>query len=218
MSVRVIILLGPPGSGKGKAAEGLSDSTGFVHISTGDMLRDVIESGAPLGQEIDARISKGNFVPDEMIIRVMEDLFNKADVGAGFVLDGFPRTLDQAKVARDLFNIRGIELVHVFLLDASREILQTRLTGRRSCRGCHGVFNVNGSAPAVEGVCDHCGGELYRRDDDEPEIISHRMDVYADRSAGMDEYYTGSGVFSRIDATLSPKEVLEAMMSQLELS
>ena len=208
MSVRVIILLGPPGSGKGKAAEGLSEATGFVHVSTGDMLRDVIESGAPLGREIDARISKGNFVPDEMIIQVVEDLFEKADAGAGFVRDGFPRTLNQAKVASSLFAERSIDLVHVFLLDASTEVLTARLTGRRSCRDCHSVCNMNGSPPKVKGVCDHCGGDLVRRDDDEPSIIAHRMDVYAERSVGMEEYYAGAGVFSRIDATLTPDSQL----------
>ncbi len=205
--MKVTILLGAPGSGKGTIAEKVRDACGVIHLSTGDALRAAVKEGAEVGRKAEEFMTKGELVPDEVIVKIVEDRF---DAGAGdehFLFDGFPRTENQAELLEKGLEQRGSSIAMVVLLDAPRDVLMERLTGRRVCRQCGQSFHVRNIPPKVEGVCDKCGGELYQRKDDEEETIANRLEVYKEQTEGLIARYEGLGLLCRIDSTADADEV-----------
>jgi adenylate kinase len=213
--MNAIILLGGPGAGKGTLAEALQKQTDFLHVSTGDMLRAAIQSDSAIGREAKTCMDQGNLVPDALILRMIEERVDEESNSAGFLFDGFPRTLDQAEGLDRIFSDREASIDHVFNLIVPREALLKRLTGRRVCRDCGAVYHVESHPPEKEGVCDKCGGELYQRSDDSEETILNRLDVYRKKTAPLIEYYKGKGLLRNIDAAGSVAQTVSHAMKHL---
>jgi adenylate kinase len=188
----VVILLGPPGVGKGTQAVRLADTVGWEHVSTGDLLRAARREGTELGTKAQRYMDAGELVPDALILDLVRDHLKGIAPEAGILFDGFPRTTAQAEgLERVLQEVhRRVDRVVVF--EASEEELVKRLSGRRSCPDCGAVFNVHFTPPAVEGKCDRCGGTLVQRKDDKPETVRHRLEVYRDQTAPLIDWYEGS--------------------------
>lgn len=207
MSQFNLVLLGPPGAGKGTQAGRIVAEYGVPHVSTGDILRAALKNQTPLGLEAKKYMDAGELVPDSVVIGIVADRLRESDTAKGFLMDGFPRTIPQAEaldVALDGLN-RGITKVVVILVD--EEDLVKRLTGRRICRSCQAPFHVMFNKPQVEGVCDKCGGELYQRDDDSEATVRNRLDVYRKQTEPLIDYYDRAGVVARIDGAQAPDEV-----------
>jgi len=188
-----MILLGGPGAGKGTQAQKLSEKYGVQHIATGDILRQAIKDETDMGQMAKSYMDKGQLVPDEVVIGIIEDRLAQPDLEAGFVLDGFPRTTPQAQALDDLIDKLDISLDAVININTSADVVIERLAGRRSCRDCQTVYHVTYSPTKKVGVCDECGGALYQRDDDKEETIRKRLQVYQKQTAPLLDYYKGSG-------------------------
>jgi adenylate kinase len=188
LSVRVAFL-GPPGAGKGTQARDLAQEWGVLHLATGDMLREAVSAGSPLGREAKGYMDKGALVPDDVIIRMMGERLGRADAGRGFILDGFPRTIAQAEALAKLLKDLGQTLDTVVYFDVSEPELLRRLTGRRVCRTCGHTYHLVSSPPKRAGVCDDCGGELYQRDDDAEATVRNRLEVYQRQTAPLLDYY-----------------------------
>ena len=206
-----IILIGPPGAGKGTQAKRMIDRLQVPQISTGDMFRAAVGEGTPMGIKAKEYMDKGALVPDEVVIGVVEERFEKDDCKKGFILDGFPRTLEQAGALDRLLEKMGSQLDHVVVIDVPDESLVERLTGRRTCRGCGYMHHVKFDAPKVDGVCDKCGGELYQRDDDQDATIRQRLNGYHAQTAPLIEYYSKSDKVRMIDGTMTMQEVEAAV-------
>ena len=209
-----IILMGPPGAGKGTQAEKLVELYQIPHISTGDMFRKAQKDGTELGLRAKEYMEQGQLVPDEVTVIVRERLA-EADCKDGFLLDGFPRTVQQADALDGILKDLGMVLDRVINIEVDKAFLVDRLTGRRVCRTCGATFHVVNKAPKVEGVCDKCGGELYQRNDDKIETVSNRLDVYAAQTAPLIEYYQSKGIMSSIDGSKSMEDVLADIRSAL---
>jgi adenylate kinase len=217
-----IVLLGAPGSGKGTQAERIIKQHEIPHISTGDILRDAVAKGTDLGAAAKRFMEAGDLVPDDVIIGIMRDRLGEPDAGRGFLLDGFPRTIEQARALDGMLADAGRSLTHVLLLDVPEEELVQRLSGRRMCRGCGANFNVIFKPPKSAGVCDVCGGELYQRSDDNEETVRNRLTVYRRQTEPLVGYYEEHGlvrrfygggrgpdeVFAEVDALLSGVETV----------
>lgn len=188
MSARVAFL-GPPGAGKGTQARDLAQEWRVPHLATGDMLREAVAAGTPLGREAKGYMDQGALVPDDVIIRMMGERLGKADAGRGFILDGFPRTIAQAEALAKLLKDLGQALDTVVYFDVSEPELLRRLTGRRVCRTCGHSYHITSNPPKRAGVCDDCGGELYQRDDDAETTVRKRLDVYQSQTAPLLDYY-----------------------------
>ena len=204
-----VILLGPPGAGKGTQAGRIVAEYGIPHISTGDILRSAVKNRTQMGLEAKKFMDAGELVPDSVVIGIVKDRLQEPDTAKGFLMDGFPRTIPQAEaldVALDALD-RGITKVVVILVD--EEDLVRRLTGRRICRSCQAPFHVMFNKPQVEGVCDKCGGELYQRDDDSEATVRNRLDVYRNQTEPLIDYYDKAGVVARIDGAQTPDAVYE---------
>jgi adenylate kinase len=209
MSQFNLVLLGPPGAGKGTQAGRIVAEYGIPHISTGDILRAALKNQTPMGLEAKKYMDAGELVPDSVVIGIVKDRLQEPDTAKGFLMDGFPRTIPQAEaldVALDALD-RGITKVVVILVD--EEDLVRRLTGRRICRSCQAPFHVMFNKPQAEGVCDKCGGELYQRDDDSEATVRNRLDVYRNQTEPLIEYYDKAGVVARIDGAQTPDAVYE---------
>jgi len=193
-----IVLLGPPGAGKGTQAEHIVGKYGVPHISTGDMLREAIKNGAPIGLEAKKFIDKGELVPDDVIIRLVKERLNKPDAKKGFLLDGFPRTLPQGQALQKTLKELGTKLSAAVYINVPDQNVIERLSGRRICRNCGANYHVKFLAPAKEGVCDKCGGQLYQRPDDKAETIKNRLDVYHKQTADLIDYYKELGVLVEV--------------------
>ena len=195
-----LILVGPPGAGKGTLAERLIDEKGFVHISTGQILREALANKTKVGLEAKAYMDKGELVPDDVVTRItMEKLKEEEVLTKGFILDGFPRNLNQAKLLDKGLEEASIAIECVIYLEADQETIIKRLSGRRACRECGRNFNIYTRLPKKEGVCDNCGGELFQRDDDKEETVRNRLKVYAEQTAPLVDYYTGKGNLKAFD-------------------
>jgi adenylate kinase len=196
-----IILLGPPGAGKGTQAKRLIEQLGIPQISTGDMLRAAVKAGTPLGREAQSFMDRGALVPDGVIIGLVRERLLGPDCAGGYILDGFPRTAAQAEALDATLRELGTGLDHVLCLDVPSEDLIVRIAGRRTCRACGAMFHATFSPTKREGVCDACGGETYQRDDDREATVRQRLQVYADQTAPLIRYYEGRGLLRRIAGT-----------------
>ena len=196
-----LILLGPPGAGKGTQAARIIEKFDVPHISTGDIFRENIKEGTPLGQKAQEYMNKGELVPDSLVIEIATDRLTKDDCKDGFLLDGFPRTVEQAEALDKFLAEAGKKVDHVLDIDVAPEILMERLTGRRVCKSCGATYHVTNIPPKVEGVCDSCGGQLYQRDDDTAETVGNRIDVYNSQTKPLIEYYEKAGNISHLDGS-----------------
>lgn len=194
-----LILLGPPGAGKGTQAKLLIEHFGIPQISTGDMLRAAVKAGTEMGLKAKACMDSGALVPDEVVIGIVRDRLEEADCEKGFILDGFPRTVPQADALKSTLAELGKELQAVISLEVDIDALVERLTGRRTCRSCGQGFHLRFDPPVTAGVCDACGGELYQRDDDREETIRNRMKVYQEQTEPLVSYYQRDGLLAAID-------------------
>ncbi len=210
-----IILVGPPGAGKGTQAKRMIERLGVPQVSTGDMFRAAVKEGTPMGLKAKTCMDKGELVPDDVVIGVVEERLNKADCAKGFVLDGFPRTLEQAKALDGLLDKMGKGIDHVVVIEVPDNHLIGRLTGRRTCKGCGYMHHIEFDPPKQEGVCDKCGAELYQRDDDQEETIRQRLTTYHSQTSPLIEYYSKKNIVRKIDGTASMQGVQDAIRAAL---
>ncbi|MDP9407983.1 MAG: adenylate kinase [Actinomycetota bacterium] len=196
-----LVLVGPPGAGKGTQAEFIAAELGVPKISTGDIFRANVSQGTALGLEAKKYMDAGELVPDEVTVEMVRDRLAADDARAGFLLDGFPRNVPQAEVLDEVLAAAGLRLDVVLELVVEDDEVVRRLSGRRTCRSCNQVWHLDFDPPAEPGTCDRCGGELYQRDDDKAETVQNRLDVYARQTAPLVGYYAGHGLLVGIDAT-----------------
>lgn len=211
-----LILLGPPGAGKGTQAARIAEAYGIPHISTGDILRAHVREGTELGVEAKRYMDAGDLVPDELVMRMVGNRLREPDASDGFVFDGFPRTVPQAEAFQQLLVAHDAPLDAVLRLSVPREDVIPRLTGRRTCSNCGRIFHVVLDPPAVEGVCDECGGQLVQRDDDTEEVARNRLDVYAAQTEPLEHFYWERGLLRDVDATGTPGEGFASVRAILD--
>lgn len=207
-----IVLLGPPGGGKGTQAKRLEDKHGWPQLSTGDILRLAIKEGTPLGQRVKATIDAGKLVSDEEIMGVISERLDRPDCGNGFILDGVPRTVGQAEALESLLAGKGTPLNAVIELRVPDALLMERLTGRFSCAQCNANYHDSFHKPKTEGVCDHCGGtEFKRRSDDQPDTVKGRLEAYHEQTAPLKPFYEERGLLHVVDGTQAMNDVTADM-------
>jgi adenylate kinase len=211
-----VILLGPPGAGKGTQAGRLSARWGVPQIATGDMLRDAVAAGTPLGRQAKRHMDAGELVPDAVIIDVAAERIGQPDARKGFVLDGFPRTVAQAEALGHLLDDHGLRLDRVVLFELDDAEIVRRLTGRRVCRNCGRTYHLLFSPPRQADRCDPCGGPLYQRSDDEEGTVRRRLAVYAQNTQPLVEYYGQRGLLDRIPAAGTVDEVFAHLVRVTE--
>ena len=213
--MKAIILLGAPGAGKGTAAEGIKARTCYTHVSTGDMLREAVKKGTAVGREAEAFMKRGELVPDGIIIRIVEERLDQGPADAAYMFDGFPRTLTQAELLDQSLVKRGSMISFVFYLDTPRQILISRLAGRRICRTGGANYHVVNIPPKKPGVCDACGGELFQRPDDQEATVVNRLDVFARQTRALIDYYERKGVLFRVDSARPRDETIAEICRRL---
>lgn len=211
-----LILLGPPGAGKGTQAARIAEAYGIPHISTGDILRANVRAGTDLGVEAKRYMDAGDLVPDELVMRMVGDRLREPDASTGFLFDGFPRTVPQAEALQQLLVAHDAPLDAVLRLSVPRDEVIARLTGRRTCSNCGRIFHVVFDPPEVEGVCDECGGSLVQRDDDTEEVAHNRLDVYAAQTEPLEHFYWERGLLRDVEATGTPDEVFASARAILD--
>lgn len=194
-----VVLLGPPGAGKGTQAKLLQDEFGACQISTGDILRKAVAEQIPLGKEAAEYINRGALVPDDVIVNLVAERLKERDCEKGFILDGFPRTIPQAQGLDRILKTMGLSLNGVLSVQVPESIIIERLAGRRTCRSCGALSHMIFNPPKKAGVCDRCGSELYQRDDDREETIANRLRVYEKQTAPLANYYRERGLLREID-------------------
>ncbi|HEX6871586.1 MAG TPA: adenylate kinase [Micromonosporaceae bacterium] len=210
-----LVLVGPPGAGKGTQAEFIAAHLSVPKISTGDIFRANVAAGTPLGVEAKRYMDSGQLVPDEVTINMVRDRLADSDTTDGFLLDGFPRTVPQASALDKLLADLGVGLDLILELVVEPDEVIRRLSGRRTCRGCGKIWHIVFDAPSQEDLCDRCGGELYQRDDDKPETISERLRVYARDTAPLVDFYAAQGKLVGIDATGPVEDVTSRAIDAL---
>jgi adenylate kinase len=212
-----VVLLGPPGAGKGSLAGVLKEKYFLAHISTGDMLREEIKKGTALGVEIKSMITKGALVPDELVTKLVEQRFSHdPDLKKGYMLDGFPRTVKQAQDLDAILAEAKMPLDFALNMEADAGLLLKRLTGRRVCRKCGALFHMVNKPPLKPGVCDVCGGELYQRTDDNEETIKARMKIYQESTQPIIDYYAKQHKLKRLDGNLETADLAQALADMLK--
>jgi len=212
-----LILLGPPGAGKGTQAKRLEDRHGLVQLSTGDMLRAVVASGVPLGQQAKEIMAAGKLMPDELMIEMIADRISKPDCATGFILDGFPRTVPQAEALDRMLEEKGLKLDHVIEMKVDDAALVERITGRYTCAKCGRGYHDKFETPKVDGVCDVCGStEFTRRADDNAETVSTRLAAYHKQTAPILPYYKERGVLETVDGMADIDVVTEQVETLLK--
>jgi len=211
---RAVIFLGPPGAGKGTQAKQIAQEYGVPHISTGDMFREHVSRGTPLGLRAKAIMERGELVPDDLVLSMVEERISRLDCADGFILDGFPRTLPQAQRLDEILGRCKVQpLVVHFVVDQNQLI--RRLTGRRTCAICGEIYNIYDHPPKVAGRCDRDGGELVQRPDDREEVIAERLAAYERQTRPLVDYYRGRGVLRDVDGMASPEAVTKDVLELL---
>jgi len=195
-----IILLGPPGAGKGTQAKTLAERLNLPHISTGDILRQNVSGGTDLGKQAKSYMDKGALVPDNLVTRMLEKRIGEPDTKKGFILDGYPRNINQAKALDNMRTQKNIDIDFVVYLDTSEPVIIQRLTGRLVCKTCGANFHIKNMPPKIDMLCDKCGGNLYQRTDDKEETIKTRLEVYKKEVFSLIQYYEASRKLHRISA------------------
>ena len=203
-----IILLGPPGAGKGTQAKRLIEKYGIPQVSTGDMLRAALKAGTPLGLEAKKYMDAGGLVPDSVVIGLVKERIQQPDAVKGYMLDGFPRNVSQAEALDKMLVELGMKIDHVVCVEVPSEELMGRLTGRRTCRACGAGFHVKFDPPKKDGVCDKCNGELYQRDDDNEATVGPRLKTYDEQTKPLIEYYTKLGKLRPVNGVGSMTDIL----------
>lgn len=211
-----ILLMGPPGAGKGTQAEKLIRDYGIPQISTGDMFRAAVKSGTALGKEAKSYMDKGQLVPDSVTVGIVKERLSQEDVKSGWILDGFPRTTQQASSLDAILHELGISLTAVLSIKANKDDLVKRISGRIVCKSCGASFHKEFRAPKQEGVCDNCGGELYQRADDNEATVAERLSVYESSTAPLIDYYKVSGKYYEIDGDQSMDKVYDDIKEALK--
>lgn len=212
----IVIMLGPPGVGKGTQARILCDTRGLRHVATGDLLRAARREGTDLGRQAQGFMDRGELVPDSIIIGMVREVLDGLESHEGVVLDGFPRTLPQAEALGTVLEEMGVQVDRVLLLTAPDEVLVQRVAGRRSCSGCGRVYNVHFGPPRAEGVCDDCGAALVHRSDDEPETVRNRLGVYQRETSPLVDYYEKAGAdLRRVDGDRPVEDVQASLIDAL---
>ena len=207
-----VLFLGAPGAGKGTQAALLARHLDVPHLSTGDLFRQAVREGTPLGREAQAYMDRGELVPDGVVVGMVRE---RLQGETGFVLDGFPRTLPQARALEEELAVLAAPLDAAVLLEVPEELILRRLTARRLCRSCGAVYHLEFHPPRIPGRCDRCGGELYQRDDDREETVRRRLEVYRQETAPVAQFYRDRGLLRQVDGTGSEEEVSHRVASAL---
>ena len=210
-----IIMLGAPGAGKGTQAKMIADKYGVPHISTGDIFRANIKNGTELGMEAKKYMDQGLLVPDALTVRILLDRVAQDDCKNGYVLDGFPRTIPQAEVLDSELTKLGDHIDYAINVDVPDENIVKRMSGRRACLTCGATYHIEHVPPKKEGICDVCGSELVLRDDDKPETVKNRLNVYHEQTQPLIDFYTEKGVLKTVDGTVPMEEVFAAITAIL---
>ena len=210
-----IIMLGAPGAGKGTQAKMIADKYGVPHVSTGDIFRANIKNGTELGMEAKKYMDQGLLVPDELTVKILLDRVSQPDCKNGYVLDGFPRTIPQAEVLDKALAELGESIDYAIDVDVPDENIVKRMSGRRACVSCGATYHVVHVPPKKEGICDRCGSELIPRDDDKPETVKNRLDVYHKQTQPLIDFYTKKGVLKTVDGTVDMQDVFKAIVAIL---
>lgn len=210
-----LVLLGPPGAGKGTQAVKLCQGLRLNHISTGEMLREEMKKDSELGRQAKVYVQSGELVPDALVTRMIEKKIFENSLSAGFVLDGFPRNETQAESLDAMLKVHNAKIDAVVYLEASLVVILPRLTGRRVCKNCGANFHIQNMPPKKEGVCDHCSGEIYQRSDDKEETITNRLKVYNQSTAKVVNYYQRQGILKKVNADRDAREVYDYLVAAL---
>ena len=207
-----LILLGAPGAGKGTQAEVLCQKLGIPTISTGNILRAAIQEGTPVGLQAKSFMDAGKLVPDEVIIQIVAQRIAQSDCAEGFILDGVPRTIAQAEA----LDAAGVRFDRVLSLEITDQEIEERMSGRRVCSKCGASFHIHARPTKVEGVCDNCGGPVVQRDDDKPETVRHRLEVYHQQTEPLKDYYQAKGLLTLVDNRPTIEAATQAIMEALQ--
>ena len=210
-----IIMLGAPGAGKGTQAKMIADKYSIPHVSTGDIFRANIKNGTQLGMEAKQYMDKGLLVPDELTVKILLDRVAQDDCKNGYVLDGFPRTIPQAEVLDKALTELGDKIDYAIDVDVPDENIVRRMGGRRACLSCGATYHIEHIPPKTEGICDTCGQELVLRDDDKPETVQNRLNVYHEQTQPLIDFYKAKGVLRTVDGTADMKDVFAAIVEIL---
>jgi adenylate kinase len=211
-----LILFGPPGVGKGTQAARLKESLGLAHVATGDLFREHLKKQTELGQLAKKYMDEGKLVPDDVTIGMVRERMRDADTHQGILFDGFPRTVAQSEALEKLLAEKGDRIRHVLFINAPKAVLLDRLGDRWTCRKCGEIYNAKTKPPKVDKVCDVCGGEVYQRDDDKPEVQAKRINVYLEQTAPLIEYYQGRQMMTLIDGTQPMEQVSADVKAAIE--
>lgn len=211
-----LVLLGPPGAGKGTQASAIISKYSIPHISTGDIFRANIKNGTKLGKQVEAYMNKGLLVPDELVVSIVKDRLTEEDCKDGFLLDGFPRTVNQAEALDEELKKMNLKLDKVVNIQVGKEILIERAIGRRICKNCGATYHIKFNPPKEENICDKCGGKLHQRDDDKVETVEKRIEVYHEQTKPLIEYYDKKGLLLNVDGTKPVEEVFNEIIASLE--
>lgn len=210
-----IIMLGAPGAGKGTQAKKIAEKYNIPHISTGDIFRANIKNGTELGKKAKTFMDQGLLVPDDLVVDLVVDRVNQEDCTNGYVLDGFPRTIPQAEALTKALAEMGQKVDYAIDVDVPDENIVTRMSGRRACVGCGATYHLKYAPTKVEGICDTCGGELILRDDDKPETVQKRLNVYHEQTQPLIDYYNEAGILRTVDGTIDINDVFQAIVEIL---
>lgn len=211
-----MILLGLPGVGKGTQAKKIEAALDIPHIATGDIFREAIKNGTPLGKKAESFIEAGELVPDEVTIGIVEERLGKADCENGFILDGFPRTIKQAEALESILSKQNRELDLAIYLTAEKEVLIERLSGRRICEDCGATYHIKNDPPKKEGICDECGGKLIQRSDDTAETVKRRIEVNKEKTEKLVEFYRNKGILREVQSTGGIENVNQRLLKLIE--
>jgi len=212
----IIVLLGPPGAGKGTQASKISETFSIPHIATGDIFREAVKKGTELGRKAKEYMERGELVPDEIVNGIVKERISEPDCSNGFILDGYPRTLNQAKALDEMLAEMNRKIDIVLNISVSEDNVVKRLSNRRVCKRCGAIYHLITNPPKKEGVCDKCGGELYQREDDREEVIRNRLSVYRKQTEPIIKYYEEEGLLVNIDGNREIEEVWDQIKRAIE--